>query len=798
MTSIFLLCFVGGAWLLQQQAVLPELSGAVATIPLAVLWIYLSRRGTSAKWASHAVGIAAFAVGGFFWAAAMGHWKLADELPELWEGRDVELAGVVAEMVQPNERGVRLLMDVERAYTLNAIIPARVSLMWYENEDEPQADIHAGQRWRMTVRLHKPHGNANPGGFDFEAWLLERDIRAVGYVRSDPVPRLMTPLVRKPGYLLERLRESVRSHLFAALGERPYGGTIVALAIGDQQAIPPDQWQVFTRTGVNHLMSISGLHITMIASMVVVLVLRLWRGSPTLVLNVPALRVAAAAGLAVAVAYAALSGFAVPAQRTVYMLAVVAIALWTGWTTRPSAVLAVAAALVVVLDPMAVISPGFWLSFGAVAVIMYAAGSRVGKQSWMRTWARTQGAITLALIPLLLALFQQVSLVSPVANAIAIPVVSLVVVPLALAASALPLDWIAHCAHFVMSLCMLVLQALGNWPDAVWQQHAPPAWAVPVALGGALWMLLPAGFPARWIGAGLMLPLFLSVPAKIAQGDLRLTILDVGQGLAVVVRTRDHVLLYDTGPAFGEQIDAGGRIVVPYLRAAGVRRLDAMVVSHDHSDHSGGAASVMQAMPVGWFASSLPADHALSVVAAHSRRCTAGDRWEWDAVSFEFVYPQLADYNEVDGKAAGRMQRDGRHGRTGPNRVNNDLSCVLRISSTHASVLLPGDIEKRSESRLLRSGGIARTDVLVAPHHGSRTSSTPGFVHAVSPVITVFSVGYRNSFGHPHPAISARYREAGSQTMRTDVAGAVLIGFSPSGVDVQPWRELDRKYWAGR
>jgi competence protein ComEC len=311
-------------------------------------------------------------------------------------------------------------------------------------------------------------------------------------------------------------------------------------------------------------------------------------------------------------------------------------------------------------------------------------------------------------------------------------------------------------------------------------------------------MLLPAGFPARWIGAGLMLPLFLSVPTKIAEGDLRLTVLDVGQGLAVVVRTRNHALLYDTGPAFGEQSDAGGRIVVPYLRAAGVRRLDAMVISHDHSDHSGGAAAVLQAMPVGWFASSLPAGHALSVAAAHSRRCLAGDRWEWDAVSFEFVYPTAADYNEVDGNTEARTQRNSRQGRGGPNRVNNDLSCVLRIASAYASVLLPGDIEKRSESRLLREGGIARSDVLVAPHHGSRTSSTPGFVQAVLPDITVFSVGYRNSFGHPHPAISARYREAGSRTMRTDVAGAVLIGFGPSGVQVQPWRQLDRKYWAGR
>ena len=780
MKSIYLFALVAGAWLLQQQAALPDLTGATALVPLAVLWIVLARHPAPAIRAlSHAVAIVTFAIAGFFWATAVGSWKLADELPEIWEGRDVEISGVIAEMVQPNDRGVRFLLDMERAYTLNARIPSRISLMWYENDSESPPDLHAGQRWRMAVRLHRPHGNANPDGFDFEAWMLERGIRAVGYIRTQPAPHLIEPLVWRPGYLLERARESARKHLLEALGDRPYAGVIVALAIGDQQAIPPDQWKVFTRTGVNHLMSISGLHITMVASMVLLVVLRLWRRSETLVLKLPAVRAATVCGLVVALAYAALSGFAVPAQRTVYMLAVVAVALWSGWTASSTAVLAAAAALVVVLDPMAVIAPGFWLSFGAVAVIMFAGGSRIGRQGWFRTWAQTQWAVTLALVPFLLAMFQQVSLVSPVANALAIPLVSLIVVPLALAASLLPLDWIAHAAHLVMAFCMLLLQALSDLPDAVWQQHAPPAWAVPIAVAGALWILLPKGFPARWVGAVMMLPLFMWLPAKLSPGELRVTVLDVGQGLAVVVRTREHALLYDTGPAFTEQIDAGGRIVVPYLRAAGVSRLDGMIVSHDHSDHSGGALSVLQAIPVAWLASSLPQDHVISMATIRSRLCGAGERWQWDGVSFEFLHPQPADYND-----------------SGPK--NNDHSCVLRIISPYGSILLPGDIEKLTEFRLLQSSGNLRTDILIAPHHGSRTSSTPEFVHAVAPGLTVFSVGYRNRFGHPHPAVSARYRQAGSRTLRTDLSGALLIRMNPAGVEVQSWREVDRKYWAGR
>jgi competence protein ComEC len=385
----------------------------------------------------------------------------------------------------------------------------------------------------------------------------------------------------------------------------------------------------------------------------------------------------------------------------------------------------------------------------------------------------------LALIPFLLAMFQQVSLVSPLANSFAIPVVSFVVVPLALAASVLPLDWLAHASHFVMALCMVPLRALSDLPDAVWQQHAPALWSVPLAVVGALWMLLPRGFPARWIGAALLLPLFLVLPAKIPDGQLQLIVLDVGQGLAVVLRTREHALLYDTGPAFTEQIDAGGRIVVPYLRAAGVGRLDGMVVSHADSDHSGGALSVLQAMPVEWVASSLRQDHAIAVAAGRSRLCTAGEHWQWDGVDFEFLHPQLAEYND-------------------PSEKGNDRSCVLKVVSRYGSVLLPGDIEKRGEAELAQAGAELRADVVVAPHHGSRTSSTPAFVEAAAPGAVVYSVGYRNRFGHPHPLVSARYRQVGARALRTDLDGAVLIDMKPAGLDVRKWRDEQRKYWSGR
>lgn len=775
--------FVFGAWWLQQQALLPGLTGATALVPLALLaWWAAKRGGARAAPLARLPAILCWGLAGFFWSAAIASWKLGDSLDQAWEGRDVELRGVVAEMTQPFERGVRFRFDLEQVYSLGATVPRHVSLAWYHAENGQAApDLRPGQRWRLVARLRRPHGTANPDGFDIEAWMLERGIRATGYVVAKSEPRLLSPAVIRPGYSLERLRESIRANLLDTLGDRPYAGVIVALVIGDQHAIPPSQWQIFTRTGVNHLMSISGLHITMVASLAFMLAMRFWRRSSALVTRLPALRAATVAGFLTAAGYAALAGFAVPAQRTVYMLAVVAVALWLGWAMRPLAVLAVAAAVTIAIDPMAVISPGFWLSFGAVAVIMLAGGGRLGRVNWVGAWLRTQWAVTLALIPLLLAMFQQISLISPLANAVAIPLVSLVVVPLSLLAAVLPFDWIALGAHSVMTLCMTYLQWLNALPEVVWQQHAPPAWAIPLAGAGALWILLPKGVPARWVGTLLFLPLFLAIPAAPRQGELWLTVLDVGQGLAVVARTSGHALLIDTGPAYSVDIDAGDRIVVPYLRAMGVRRLDGMIVSHDDLDHSGGALSVLRAMPVDWLASSLASAHPISVAAGQgSRQCAAGQNWEWDDVRFEILHPDAASYNDDQ-------------------RKDNDRSCVLRIVSPHGSVLLPADIERAGELDLLRSRSAELpADVLVVPHHGSRTSSSPEFVGAVAPRLAIFAMGYRNRFGHPHPAVVAVYRQRGVKMVRTDMAGAVSVRMTAEGIVSQNWREMERRYWRDR
>ncbi|SEP26829.1 ComEC/Rec2 family competence protein [Nitrosovibrio sp. Nv6] len=797
----YILAFAVGVGLLQQQAALPAIALAYALLPGAALaFLFLRARDATFIAIGKALLTGVFLGAGFFWAAAFAQWRLADVLPHEWEGRDIQLIGVVAELPQVNERHVRFAFDVEQVLTTGAIVPAHISLSWYDEHGKRSAaeaappKISAGERWRITTRLKRPHGSVNPHGFDFEQWALERNIRASGYVRKNDGNMRLDEMVSRPAYQIERLREEVRESFTRALPGHAYTGVLVALAVGDQRAIPREQWQIFTRTGINHLMSISGLHVTMVSGLIFALVYWLWRRSHYLTLLLPARKAAAVAGLVVALGYALLAGFAIPAQRTVYMLAVVAIALWLGRSTSMTAVLAWALLAVVMFDPWAVLSPGFWLSFGAIAVIMLISVGRIGRSHWLIGWARVQWAITLSLIPPLLAMFQQVSLVSPVANAIAIPLVSLVVVPLTLLAALPPLDFMLTPAHWLLSACMEAMQWMSDSPQAVWSQHAPPTWAVMAGMAGIFWIMLPGalglglgsgglgprlttGFPARWLGLVALLPMFLALPPKPASGELWLTILDVGQGLAVVARTENYALLYDTGPGFSSEADSGNRTIVPFLRAEGIKHLDAMIVTHADGDHSGGALSVQQAVPVEWLVSSLSDDHPIQRAASNRQRCRAGQSWQWDGIRFDMLHPSEHNYSN-------------------PRLKTNALSCVLKITTLHGSVLLPGDIEKKSEYQLLANdaGNLAST-VLVAPHHGSKTSSTDEFVRRVNPGLVIFTVGYRNRFGHPKDDVVERYRAVGSRLLRSDIDGAILLRFEDNDLSVETSRALRRRYW---
>ena len=802
-----ILSFALGVWLLQQQASLPDLpdyayAGFILVLGL-LMWV-------SSRWPA---GIRIFLISvtfgcvGFFYAGFLAQNRLSHALPLEWQGKDIEIIGVVAELPRQHERGLRFTFDVEKVLTPDAIVPPHILLATYQSARNEVLNLHAGERWQVTVRLKQPHGSVNPHGFDFEAWMLERNLRASGYIRPQPVlspaegsqnkgnqdkagqNKRVDALVKTPPYLIESMRERVRDSFQKTLGDAPYSGILIALAIGDQGSIPAAQWQIFTRTGVNHLMSISGLHITMLAGLAFAMTYALWRRSVRLTHRLPARKAAILVGLLVALSYALLAGYGVPAQRTVYMLATIAAALWLSRTVAPSQLLCAALLVVLILDPWAVLSPGFWLSFGAVALIFYVTAHHWRRPHWLVAYGQVQWAMMIGLIPALLALFQQVSLVSPVANAFAIPLISFVVVPLSLLAALLQIDWPLWLAHYALTACMAMLTWLNDLSDAVWVQHAPPVWSIVLGLAGALWLLLPRGFPARWLGLLWMLPMFFVLPDSPSPGALRLVIFDVGQGLAVMAQTHAHALLYDSGPDFSGEADSGNRVLIPSLRAQGIARLDGLILTHDDNDHTGGARSILQAMPISWLSSSLATDHELVQLSSHTQtinqRCTDGQAWQWDGVQFELLHPTPESYApETDGQTKIR---------------DNERGCVLKITTGKHSVLLVADIEKKSEQRLLQQhADKLPATLLVVPHHGSKTSSTEQFVEAVHPRYAVFTVGYRNRYGHPKTEVVERYRAAGSELLRSDEDGAIVVDMDDQHFQIERYRKTHARYWHHR
>ncbi len=772
-----ILAFACGILLLQMQAQLPTLGVFAALFALlvtvAVLSLRYPHRLLALVWPLCCV------LGGVLWAGGMAHQRLSEQLPEVWESKDIQIVGVIASLPQHFERGERFEFDVESVQTSGAKVPQRIMLSWYRNWDEPDErdeivknqEVHPGERWHLTVRLKRPHGHANPFGFDYEAWLFERSIRATGSIRSSDDNQRLQPFVLSPAYAVQRMREMIRQRFVAALPEAPYLGVLIALTVGDQRAIPNSQWLTFNRTGVTHLISISGLHVTMLAALFASLTNWLWRRSERLMLRLPAQKAAIVAGWLAALTYALLAGFEVPAQRTLYMLTVLMLALWSGRNFGVSRTLLLALLAVLVLDPWAVLSIGFWLSFGAVALLLLVGTSRLGKtRGWrlmLTQWGMTQWAVTVGSLPLLLFFFQQFSLVSPLANALAIPLVSFVITPLALLFAVVPWAPLLHFDHWLMVQLMGLLEGLAVWP--VWQQVAPPLWASLMAMLGVVWLLLPRGFPARWLGLCLMLPALFGSSQRPLAGEAWVDVLDVGQGLSVVVQTAEHVLLYDTGPFYNAESNAGLRVVVPFLRASGIRHIDTLIVSHRDKDHAGGLNAVRSSLPVEQLLSSFDG--------IGGDKCAAGQHWEWDGIHFQILHPEVDDYARNTKKS-------------------NNLSCVLRLSNPSASVLLTADIEAADEKALRRRAPeLLASTVLVVPHHGGSGSSTPAFIEAVGARDVIFSAGYRNRFKHPRPNVLERY--AASRQWRTDQDGAIRLVLD--GVtEPSAWRKERRRYWHGQ
>lgn len=808
------LALVAGSAAQLQQASLWSSSGYAVLVALA-----LSLFGAGRWMRSHRIGnfwliaVLCAAVLAFATTGLRAGWRVSDALSADLEGRDLTVTGTVASLPQHSPGVWRFVFEVESALLDKraVAIPARLALGWYARDAQQLPDLRAGQRWRLVVRLKRPHGLANPHGFDYELYLFERGVRATGYVRT--VKGAHNDLLdERAGHTVDRARQAVRDAIGERVADPAAAGVLAALAIGDQAAIEREDWALYRDTGVAHLMSISGLHVTMFAWLAGLAGAWLWRRSRRAMLRWPAPSAGRWIGLTAALAYAVLAGWGVPAQRTVLMLATTTLIGAAGLRWSWPLVWTSAAVVVSLIDPWALLQPGFWLSFVAVGLLLasgearslvlatsglapadHSPGGRADMPRCARALLprlggllsgglRTQAVATVGLAPLSLVFFQQLSVVGFAANLAAIPVVTLLVTPLALLGVGLPALWpLAASLVDALDALLRVLQASSG---AVWSVAAAAPWAVACGLIGGAAGLLPLPWRVRLLAVPLVLPLLAPHVARPDERAFELMAIDVGQGTAVLVRTARHSLLFDAGPRYSAESDAGERVLLPLLRSLGERRLDLLMLSHRDADHVGGAAALLRAVPVAALSSSLEAGHPLLALAneqgARVARCQAGQRWTWDGVEFEVLHPEA----QALGVAASRRIKP------------NALSCVLRIGGywggAERSVLLSGDIERAQEAQLVaQDAGRLPSEVLLVPHHGSKTSSSALFLDAVAPRLAVVQAGYRNRFGHPASEVLARYEARGVPVLVSARCGAWRYG--PQGESCR--RDEARRYW---
>lgn len=694
---------------------------------------------------------------GFAWGLYVCHsqWILPNEL----EGKNVTITGYIASIPAHTKIGETFLFSAVMAK--KALIK-----LSYRN---PNTQLKPGDKWKLTVRLKHIHGVMNPGGFDYEAWALQEGIDAQGYVVTKGENKLIdshwyhTPLNRFRAYLQNKIETNL-----------PVSTTspwINALIVGERHNIDSDSWEVLRKTGTNHLMAIAGLHIGLVASFFYFLIYQVWRRIPYLVLKMPAQHAGAIASLLIALIYAGLSGFSLPAERACIMLMVFIIFLlsrrqllsWHAWST--------ALLIVLLLNPMSVLSESFWLSFGAVALIIYGVSGRLAEHGLWWKWGRIQWVLSVGLIPLGLWLFQQCSFISFIANSIAIPWMGFLILPLCLFGGCVIIfsqqvgHWILIFADKLLTLLWKVLFYLSQVSWGSWYHTAPHIIWIVIGCIGVLLLLFPAGFRGRYLGFIWLMPMFLCHPALLKEGDVIFTLLDVGQGLSAVLQTKNHVLVYDAGSKLN--IDMGESVVIPFLHTLNIKTVDKLVISHGDNDHIGGAYAIIRNMKVKEIQTSVPERF------SRATYCLQGQSWEWDHVTFQYLYPTQDKLN-----------------------LDNNSSCVLRITASNHSILLTGDIEKLAEQALVKSNLDLSAYILVAPHHGSKTSAEESFIEAVHPHYVLYPVGYRNRYHFPNLGVINKYNELGSLQFDTATYGAIKFKISDNKCNlINLFRLTHDKFW---
>ena len=740
-----------GCVLFLQLRSMPNVLWFWALLPASILLIHAKSR------------LFAYLLFGMLWTMLCTANYIESRLSPEIEGQDIIVTGIVATIPDRDSNHIRFIFKPDKS---SLILPDKLRINWYK---PLPIDLNSGEHWQLTLRLKQAHGMSNPGGFDYESWLFQQGIGATGYVKTAESNH---KLASAPNYAINTLRQSLLSQLNTHIGASANLGLIEGLTTGIRRNINKQQWQTLRASGTSHLLAISGLHIGLAAAIGFFCFKYLWSLRAKNLLLLPAIEFAALGAASLALFYAALAGFSIPTQRALIMVIVVLLGILSRKPSTSASLLAISLLIILVLNPFAVLSAGFWLSFSAVALILFVSQNKVPNPRWH--WLKIHGLLAFGLSPFLLFFFLQTSLIAPIANIIAIPFISLIIVPLLLLASILlwlfePLGIVMlHLADYLLSLFWPILNYLAVVPYANYSIQAIPFYYILSLAVGTLLLLAPRGFPAKWLGVLGFAPLLLFSPPHPDKNEFLFTLLDVGQGLAAVIQTYSHTLVFDTGPKFGESFNTGTAVIQPFLQSRGIRKIDTLIISHGDNDHIGGALPLINQVSVSTILTSI------TNKLPNSLPCYSGQAWHWDGIYFEVLSPNQDD---VDSK--------------------NNLSCVLKVSNNQGSVLLTGDIERAAEKRLVeRYPASLNATILVAPHHGSKTSSSLPFINAVKPKLVLIPAGYRNRYHFPHIKVLKRFQQQKIPVFSTADYGAMSIQFNENELSVlSSWRDKTRKIW---
>ncbi len=725
-----------------------------------------------------------FLLAGFFWAGFVAGHQLSKSLPQDLAGKNIIVEGYVEGLPDREGRVVRFNLNVFRSDPMDGkSIKGIVRVSDYRRDS---IDPQPGEAWRLLLRVKSPHGFANPAGFDYEKWLFSQRIIATAYIRKNKA-KLSRVNYRLPDQdrsaVIDRMRLKIAAQIKISLPDSPFRGIITALATGDRRAITSQQWSVLQTTGTSHLMAISGLHVGLVAGIVFFLFRMLFAAVPQLPLLVPSHKAAAIVALLSAAFYSLMAGFSLPTQRALLMLTVLMVAIILQRRVRALDILSLTLLLVLIFDPLSILSAGFWLSFAAVAMILYILQQRSHRNNWTDSGVfktvNMQWKLSLMMAPATLLFFQQIPLSGPVANLVAIPVVAFLIVPLVLLAS---LSFLLFGGSFVEHNLFLLADSILQFLWTLLESLASTTKALPfsvehsaAALAGFVFtilvLMLPAGLKIRKLALVGLLAFFFPLHSQLREGEFRVILLDVGQGLSAIIMTDRHALLFDTGARFSKRFNAGDAVVLPVLKSLSINRLDTLIVSHGDNDHSGGVRKVLAGVKIKQVISNekiIDTDASTEIVP-----CRAGKQWRWEGVSFRILHP------DSDGITTG-----------------NNASCVLHVQSSFGSILLPADIEKEAEKEIIsRYPDTLRSNILVAGHHGSNTSSSDDFINAVSPRLVLFPAGWMNRYHHPAKKVLHRLTARQIKSMVTGECGAIIVRVSEAGVSAQSWRQSNRKLW---